>query len=109
MASRKPHLTVSLSRAVENELDEIYRYSIGKHGQKTADRYIALLEEKIYGLATEHHRGKTVGANPGLRYLVIKKRSSGDGHLAVYRVDEAAVTVRVLFVFHTKQDWENKL
>lgn len=41
----------------------------------------------------------------------MKKRGGRwkDGHIAVYHIDDAAATVDVIFIFHTKQDWENKL
>jgi len=90
------------------DIAEIYNYNAERRGVTPADRYEAFLKARIYSLATEYDRGKIVEARPELRYLLVKKRSGGDGHLAVYRVDNAGV-VRVLHVFHTKQDWQNKL
>ena len=109
MASRKPQLKVSLSHPVANELDEIYRYNIRKRGRAAADRYITFLNAKLDSLAVEYDRGKAVESRPDLRYMLMKKRTSGDGHIAVYYIDDAAATVDVRFIFHTKQDWENQL
>jgi len=109
MAGRKPVLTVTLSRAADNELDRIYRYTLGEHGLGAADRHMALLQAKMASLSTDYNKGKSVMGWPDLRYLLMKKRNSGDGHIAVYRIDEASATVEVWFIFHTKQDWENKL
>jgi plasmid stabilization system protein ParE len=110
MASRKPQLTVSLSPRAADELDEIYRYNIRKRGRATADRYITFLNAKLDSLAVDYDAGKPVESRPDLRYLLIKKTGKWkDGHIAVYQVDDAAATVDVWFIFHTKQDWENKL
>jgi len=43
--------------------------------------------------------------------MLLKPRTGKwkDGHIVVYEVVEATNTVEVWFIFHTKQDWENKL
>lgn len=74
-----------------------------------ADRYIASLRAKIASLAIDYDEGKSIEGRPDLRYLLMKRRNSGDGHLAVYSVYDALATIEILHVFHTKQDWENKL
>jgi len=109
MASGKPLLNVVVSPKAASDLDQIYRYNAKKRGLTPADRYIAFLRTKIASLAIDYDEGKPVEVRPNLRYLLMKKRSGGDGHIAVYRIEDATATVRVLHVFHTKQDWENKL
>jgi len=57
----------------------------------------------------DYDRGKSIENRPDLRYILMKKRNGGDGHVAVYRIEEAKGSVRVLHLFHTKQDWQNQL
>jgi plasmid stabilization system protein ParE len=51
--------------------------------------------------------GRPISARPELRYLPIKFKNRGHGHVAVYSVDQHAVSI--LHVFHTAQDWQNRL
>jgi plasmid stabilization system protein ParE len=44
---------------------------------------------------------------PDLRYLMIRRKAHGYGHVVVYRVTD--VSVEVLHVFHTAQDWQTRL
>jgi plasmid stabilization system protein ParE len=48
-----------------------------------------------------------VPGRPHLQWKMIRRRSSGNGHVAVFRV--VGETIRVLHVFHTSQDWLSKL
>lgn len=109
MASGKRVLKVVISPQADNELDEIYRYNVKNRGLAAADRYIQFLHEKIESLAVEYNMGKPIESRPDLLYILMKPRSAGDGHLAVYKINYAAATVEIWFVFHTKQDWANKL
>jgi plasmid stabilization system protein ParE len=38
---------------------------------------------------------------------LIRRKSRGHGHIAVYGVDES--TVNILHVFHSAQDWQRRL
>lgn len=67
------------------------------------------MKRKIHALATTYSLGRAVDADPTLSYIIMKRRSSGDGHIAVYFVDATAKNLQVLHVFHTKQDWQTKL
>jgi len=58
-------------------------------------------------LASNYAKGKPVGTRPDLRYIIIRRRAKGHGHVAVYNFDEKEV--RVLHIFHTAQDWQTKL
>jgi plasmid stabilization system protein ParE len=40
---------------------------------------------------------------------MVRKRSKADGHVAAYRIDAETKTVRVLRIYHTKQDWRTYL
>ena len=62
---------------------------------------------RIADLANSYARGKTVSARPDLHYVVIRRRTRGHGHVAVYNFDDKEV--HVLHIFHTAQDWQTKL
>ena len=79
------------------------------YGPSRADRYITFLNSRILRLATDYDLGGPVEENLQARYLVIQKRSGGDGHVAIYQVDLANSVVSITHIFHTKQDWRNKL
>jgi plasmid stabilization system protein ParE len=64
-------------------------------------------KESIAGLASSYARGKRVSTRPDLRYVVIRRRASGHGHVAVYNFNDTEV--HILHVFHTAQDWQTKL
>ena len=46
-------------------------------------------------------------ARPDLRYRIVRRRLRGHGHVLVYKFDQNEV--RLLHVFHTAQDWDQKL
>jgi plasmid stabilization system protein ParE len=65
------------------------------------------LKLNIDDLATAHGQGKKVAAHLGLRYIIIRRKAGGHGHIAVYKLD--GNQVNVLHVFHTAQDWQSRL
>lgn len=107
MASRPTPLTVAIAPTALNEISAIWRWNADEYGVSHADRYIDFLTDAIYSLATTHSLGRMVDGRPDLRYIVIKRRSRGHGHVAVYTVDEEHVNL--LHVFHTAQDWPSGL
>jgi plasmid stabilization system protein ParE len=109
MAHRKPSLTVVVSNKAASDIEAIYRYNAEHRGIRAADRYEAFLKGKIAGLAEDYDHGRSVERRPHLSYLLMKLRAGGDGHIAVYRVDAVTATVRILHIFHTKQDWESQV
>ena len=100
-------LTVVYAIKALRQLDEIWDWNEQTYGPEHADKYIEFLERHIDALNSEFERGKHVGAMPELRYVLIRRKSRGHGHLAVYKIKEEMV--HVLHVFHSAQDWENKL
>src|SRR5579863_7129120 len=108
MGSEKPPaLTVVYAAKALKELDEIWDWNNKHYSSDHADEYIEFLERYIDALSTDHRRGKQVSVRPALTYILIRRKSKGHGHIAVYSVDEARVNV--LHVFHTAQDWQAKL
>ena len=90
-----------------NELDEVWDWNARRYDASHATGYLRFLREGIANLSHEHGNGKVVEANPALRHITLRRRLKADGHVVVYRVESQAV--RVLHVFHTKQDWQKGL
>jgi plasmid stabilization system protein ParE len=107
MASKKSPLTVIRSPTAIDELDEIWQWNAERHGVPHADGYLRYLKENIDALARDYAKGKAVGGRPDLRYILIRRRAKGHGHVAVYQFDDLGV--QVLHIFHTAQDWQTKL
>ncbi len=107
MASQKPPLTVIRSPAAIDELNDIWRWNAERYSLPHADEYLLYLTDSIADLSHDHLAGKTISARPNLRYILVRRRASGHGHVVAYRFDDKEV--RILHIFHTAQDWENKL
>ena len=107
MASEKSSLTVIRSPTALDELDGVWRWNAEHYSVPHADAYLRFLKESIAGLASSYARGKAVSTRPDLRYMVIRRRTGGHGHVAVYNFNDAEV--HILHVFHTAQDWQAKL
>jgi len=104
---KRPTLTVVYAAKALKELDEIWDWNDKHYGSDHADQYIEFLERHINALGTDRRRGKQLGFRPELSYILIRRKSKGHGHIAVYSVDEKQVNV--FHVFHSAQDWQNKL
>jgi len=100
-------LTVVYAASALNQLDEIWDWNRRHYGVGHANQYLEFLRRHIDALDGEHRRGKQVASRPELRYIVIRRKSRGHGHIAVYQVD--GKQVNVLHVFHSAQDWQAKL
>jgi len=100
-------LTLWLSPAALQSLDEIWGWNARHHGAAHADNYTAFVLEKTNQLTSANFRGKPVPTVPRLSYIMIRRRRKGHGHLAVYEV--IGDTIHVLQFYHTAQDWQTKL
>lgn len=107
MASPKHPLTVILSPTAVAELHEVWQWNAEHYSPPHADSYHRFLKERVYGLARIHGLGKPVSGRPDLRYVIIRRKAKGHGHIVVYRVSTAAV--EILHIFHTAQDWQTQL
>lgn len=107
MDTDAPALSIIYSKAAHRALDDIWTWNAKTYSGEHATDYIHFLQGRIATLATEHAAGKIVDADPTFRYVTMKRSSRGDGHVAVYRMK--GKTVRILRIFHTKQDWQSKL
>jgi plasmid stabilization system protein ParE len=102
-------LTVIYARAALNDLDEIWEWNCTHRGAEHANDYVNSLRKRMEDLSSDPNLGKVVEADPTYRYLVMRKRPNVDGHVAGYRIDQRTLTIRVLRILHTKQDWRAKL
>jgi len=107
MARPKPALKVIVAPEAASDLAEIWRWNAERYSPDHADRYVDLLKQVIYGLDVAHLRGKPVARRPDLRFVLVRRKSRGYGHLVVFRIND--VTVDVLHVFHSAQDWPTEL
>ena len=102
-----PILPVVYSDNALRELNEIANWNEDTYGRDHAKRYIAFLEKNINELGKNHPKGKILETRTDIRYILIRRKSKGHGHVAVYNVDNQ--TVGVLHIFHTAQDWQAKV
>jgi plasmid stabilization system protein ParE len=100
-------LSAIYAAAALRELDEIWDWNEKTYGRERAVRYFDFLDEQVTALGADPLKGRPVPGQPDLRYLPIKRRSRGHGHLAVYRIGEQAI--HILHIFHTAQDWRSRL
>jgi plasmid stabilization system protein ParE len=106
-AEKRPTLTVVYSLGALRQLDQIHNWNEQRYSAGHADRYIAFLERHIEALSEKYANGRPIRTRPDLRYILIRRKSRGHGHVAVYRV--VSNRIDVLYVFHSAQDWETKL
>jgi len=100
-------LTVTVSPTATAELLDIWRWNADRYGQRHADDYVGFLRNSLQQLPVLHALGQPVTVRPEFRYVLMRRRTKGHGHLAVYRCDDK--TIDVLHVFHTAQDWQSIL
>jgi plasmid stabilization system protein ParE len=98
---------VVITPQAEMDLAEIWEWNAQDRGVRHADRYLVFLKKAIYALSNPLVKGRSVPARQDLSFIIIKRRAKGHGHIAVYSVQGNEVIVA--HVFHTSQDWENKL
>jgi plasmid stabilization system protein ParE len=58
-------------------------------------------------LTKSFNKGKPVPSRSDLRYIIVRRRPKGYGHIAVYNYDDREV--HLLHVFHTAQNWQAQL
>ena len=106
---RKPGrvLPIIYANNAIRELEEIGDWNEKTYSRTRAKDYIAFLEQQILTLGRDFEKGRLVRTRPDLRYIMMRLKTGGNAHVAVYSVDEQAVNL--LHVFHSAQDWENRL
>lgn len=107
MAERAGELAIHFGPAALRHLDEIWHWNVANHGADHADAYVGFLLVRIAELVIDPQAVKEVPGRPDLRYVAVRKRRRGHGHIAVYAREGS--TLEVLYLFHTAQDWLKKL
>jgi plasmid stabilization system protein ParE len=105
MAARESQRQVSLSNAALAALREIWLWNADRFGVEHAEAYSRFLENAINALSRPGAEGGPVPGRRDLRYLLIRRRVRGHGHVAVFKV--VGDRVNVLRIFHTAQDWQS--
>ena len=100
-----PHVQAQI--AAQGELAEIWAWNVKDKGIRGADSYFKFLKKSISSLSRTYAKGRVVSTRPEFRFMTFKQSTRGHGHIAVYMIE--ANDVVVLNVFHTSQDWENRL
>lgn len=103
MAVQKPGKLVTdtpmvlFSQAALLPLDQIWLWNAEAHGRDHARTYVAFLVAEAGKLGGDsgvgHHLGRPVPNLPHLRYVVIRRRARGHGHLAVFQQIRDAIVV----------------
>jgi len=109
MDAEQPSLIIVFAASARIELDEIWAWNKEKYNAKHAVDYLDFLLEGIGQLATKHGEGKLVDGFPQLKALTLKRSPRGHGHVIIYRVEEAVQRIRILHVYHTRQDIRGRL
>ena len=104
MDTEERPVRVVVAPEAQLDLNEIWNWNARDRGICHADSYVRFLETQIDGLSEHYASGKVVGTRPDLRYILMRRKTRGHGHVAVYTVAESVVTV--VYVFHTAQDWQ---
>lgn len=106
-AQSRPALPVIYAPAALQELDAIWDWTEKTYSRSHAASYIDFLVRHVESLGRRYAQGHAVDVRPDLRYVLIRRKAKGHGHVAVYRFNDTEV--HILHVFHTAQDWQAKL
>src|SRR5438874_228634 len=98
MAPPTPRRQVAYSVQAENDLAAIWDCH--------ANPYLDFLKNRIIMLAESKILGRQLPGNLSRSYLLMRRKSRGHGHIAVYEIAENAIII--LHVFHSAQDWQEQ-
>ncbi len=100
-------MKIIITPTAYQDLEEIWRWNAKHYDELHADNYLAFLNREIDGLVSLYKRGIHLRKQFDLQYSLLRRRSSGHGHIVVYSV--AASDIIVKHVFHTAEDWQTKV
>jgi len=78
---------------------EIWVHNAERYNVEHADKYRDFLLAEMDQLTEHPELGRVPDKFPALRYLVMKRRASGHGHVAYYEVFDD--TIRIVRILHT--------
>ena len=102
-------MTIIYAPTTRGDLNNIWEYNNKTYGRDHAAAYIDFLQDGIDSLATSPDQGRTVENFPDLKSLMLKRSQRGEGHVVIYRVDQAKQVIRILHIYHTSQDIQGRL
>lgn len=85
----------------------IYRHNVDRWGEEQARAYRNFLTEVIRDLAKSPATAPLVENLPGVRSTIAMWPGARDGHRIFFRETENGI--EVLYVMHTKMDWQGRL
>ncbi len=95
-------LALNLTATAEQELHDIYTYSLEKWGEKKADEYLKQLENSFYLLLNNPQLGKQRNElKHGYRSLLVQK------HSIFYNINDNEINI--LRILHMRMDVKNIL
>ena len=100
-------MTIRYSIAALASLQEMETWNVQRYGRAHADRYLDFLDGEVARLVGDPELGRPLLDGSGRRYLVVRRRNKGYGHIAVYRARGEAI--EIIDIFHTSQDWSGRL
>lgn len=99
------------SAAALAELDEIWLWNARQFGEDWANGYMSFLRDQIRSIPESLDHDKvlqnTSGYQGELRARLIRRSKRGHGHVVIYQV--SLLTVDILHIFHTAQDWPGRI
>ncbi|SRR5579871_6827300 len=98
---------VVLTAAAETDLNEIWRWNADHYDRSRADKYTQFLRDSLVAIAATARPGKSLPGNSDLRYILLRRKSRGHGHIAVFKPEPSRIVV--LQIFHTAQDWQSEI
>ena len=107
MAGQSRKLAIVVSPAARWDFREIWLWNAANKSPDQADVYEQFLEAEIDKLATDYAGGRHVPGVPEFMYVTVMRSTGGHGHYVVYQVTEDSV--EILCLFHTRQNWINRL
>jgi plasmid stabilization system protein ParE len=107
MATPASRRKVVYEAAARITLLETWEWNARRYSPGHADAYVRFVKKSIDALADPSANGKPVPSRDDVRYLLVRRRGSGHGHIAVFATEGNVVTV--LRIFHTAQDWQAAL
>ena len=90
-----------------DDLGEIWDWNAAQHGETHANQYLEFLKKHILRIVESKNPGKEVPTRDSFRYLVIKRRNRGYGHIIIFQIEEESMLI--LHYYHTAQDWQTKI
>lgn len=102
MSDTDNHITIKLRPKAEEDLENIYQYSVNHWGYEQADKYIYELETNFRNLAQYRHIGRDCSyISPNLRAFYITP------HIIYYKLISSGIAI--VRILHESMDMEKHI